>query len=75
MNRAVNLRSTIYDICSIYPEIATVLYELEFKDILKPGMLSTAGRFMTISRGAQMKKIDMEVIKERFLEKGYLLME
>lgn len=75
MNRAVNLRSTVYDICSIYPEIATILYELGFKDILKPGMLSIAGRFMTISKGAEMKKIDMEVIKKRFLESGYLLIE
>lgn len=75
MKRAVDLRSTVYDICNIYPEIVTILYELGFKDILKPGMLSTVGRFMTISKGAEMKKMDMEVIKERFLEKGYLLME
>ena len=33
-----------------------ILAEIGFVDILKPGMLNTAGRFMTIPKGAAMRK-------------------
>ena len=48
MDQKINLNTTIYELCREYPEIAEILDELGFHDILKPGMLNTAGRFMTI---------------------------
>lgn len=36
-------------------------------------MLNTAGRFMTIPKGAAMKKIDMELIKKTLCDKGYII--
>lgn len=75
MNKEIDLRETVYEICSKHPEIADFLYELGFHDIVKPGMLRTAGRFMTIPKGAAMKKIHMEDIKKRLEEKGYTIHE
>lgn len=75
MNKVINMQRTVYEICNEYPEAAEVLYKLGFEDIIKPGMLNTAGRFMTISMGASMKKIDIEVIKKSFQEAGYKLIE
>ncbi len=42
-----------------------------FSDILKPGMLQTAGRFMTISKGAVLKRLSLDQIKESLSAKGY----
>ena len=49
--------------------------ELGFKDITKPGMLNTAGRFMTLSKGAAMKGINMAVIREELMKHGFSIQE
>lgn len=69
----LDLSKSVYEMCKIYPELPDLLYELGFTDIKKPGMLSTAGRFMTIEKGAAMKKLDLERIKAFFREKGYII--
>jgi selenophosphate synthetase-related protein len=56
-------------------KIPNILKELGFKDITNPGMLNTAGRFMTIPKGAAMKKIPIETIKESFINHGYEIKE
>ena len=75
MNKEIDLSKTVYEIGSKYPEILEVLYELGFHDIVKPGMLNTAGRFMTIPKGAAMKKINMDDVKKSLVEKGYTIHE
>ncbi len=60
MEKVIDLNESVYDITKKYPEVIDILYELDFKDITKTGMLSTAGRFMTISKGSAMKKIDIK---------------
>ncbi len=71
MSKIINLNKTIYDIAGEYPEIVEILAELGFSDIEKPGMLQTAGRFMTLPKGAALKKISLEHMKEILEEKGY----
>lgn len=75
MNKEIDLSKTVYEICSSNPEIPDILYELGFQDIVKPGMLHTAGRFMTIPKGAAMKKISMDDVRRSFEEKGYTIHE
>ena len=71
MEKILDLRKSVYELCSKDSEIPIILDELGFHDILKPGMLNTMGRFMTIPKGAKLKKIDIEDIKFKFEEKGY----
>lgn len=71
MSKVIDLNKTVYEIYSSYPEITEILADLGFKDITKPGMLKTAGRFMTIPKGAAMKKIDIEIVKETLENKGF----
>ncbi|MNP70181.1 hypothetical protein D3C76_1663790 [compost metagenome] len=47
------------------------MVELGFKDIAKPGMLQTAGRFMTLSKGIKLKKMDLEHVKQTFERHGF----
>lgn len=70
----IDFNKTIYELCKDDTEIPIILSELGFKDITKPGMISTAGRIMTINKGAALKKIDVEVIKEKFINRGYKIL-
>ena len=69
--KLLNLDRTVYELCSGDPEVAEILKEAGFADVTKPGMLNTAGRFMTIPKGAQLKRIDLEDIKRIFAEHGF----
>lgn len=74
-NKVINLSKSVHALASEYPEVVAIMSELGFSDIVKPDMLNTAGRFMTIPKGAKMKGIDLELIKNKFIENGYELAE
>ncbi|HHW24839.1 MAG TPA: DUF1858 domain-containing protein [Bacillota bacterium] len=74
-SKVLDLNKTVYQLCSADPEVKVILAEAGFVDILKPGMLETAGRFMTIPKGAKAKGIDLEVVKKLFAEHGYSIKE
>lgn len=71
----LDLNKTVYELCRSDSGITNLLESIGFKDIIKPGMLVTAGRFMTISKGAAMKRISLETIKQTFAEHGYKIKE
>ena len=73
--KQINLKKSVYELCHEYPELTSLLDEIGFHDITKPGMLSTAGRFMTIPKGAAMKRIDINHIKKVFSEHGFAVIE
>lgn len=73
MVKYIDLTESVYQLCSQYPELMRILEELGFKDITKPGMLSTAGRFMTLDKGARMKRMDMETIEKKLQEEGFVI--
>ncbi len=73
--KVINFSKTVYELCNDNSEIADILKKIGFKDITNPGMLNTAGRFMTIPKGAAMKKIPIETIKESFINHGYEIKE
>ncbi|NLF28003.1 MAG: DUF1858 domain-containing protein [Clostridiales bacterium] len=73
--KALDFAKTVFELCSGDPEIAEILKECGFSEITKPGMLHTAGRFMTIPKGARMKGIDLEAVKGAFAERGYAIAE
>ncbi len=69
--RTLDLRKSVHDLCAQHPELEQAMAELGFTDIVKPGMLNTAGRFMTIPKGAMMKRLDMGTIVARLKQMGY----
>lgn len=75
MRKQINLSNSVYDICKEYPEIIEVMKELGFDSITNTGMLNTAGRFMTIPKGATMKKIPISHIITELEKKGYQILE
>lgn len=71
MKKQIDISKSVYEICTQYPDIIEIMKDLGFDSITNPGMLSTVGRVMTISKGVAMKKIPIEKVKEKFKEKGY----
>jgi len=70
-SKTIDLKLSVFQLCSQYPELIPVMKDLGFTDIVKPGMLQTAGRFMTIPKGAAMKGIDLELVKATLRERGF----
>lgn len=75
MDKFIDFNKSVYELCKEDSEITTIMQELGFKEIAQPGMLNTAGRFMTIPKGAAMKGISMDTVKEAFISKGYEIRE
>lgn len=71
MGKPLDLNQSVYTLCTQYPELTDTLLRLGFADITKPGMLQTAGRFMTLKKGAAMKGIDLNTIRARLRALGY----
>ncbi|NLO35237.1 MAG: DUF1858 domain-containing protein [Clostridiaceae bacterium] len=70
-SKTIDLKLPVFQLCSQYPELLSIMPNLGFTDIVKPGMLQTAGRFMTIPKGAAMKGIDLETVKAVLRENGF----
>jgi hypothetical protein len=75
MGKKINLKKTVYELCKDDSEIMAIMNELGFKSITNPAMLNTVGRYMTIPKGAAMKGIDLDKIKEAFQQRGYGIIE
>lgn len=75
VDKNIDLQKTVYEITREYPEIIEILKELGFYDIVKPGMLQTAGRFMTLPKGAAMKKIELNHIRQVLEDNGFTVIE
>ena len=70
-NKRIDLGRSVHALCSEYPELLELMKDMGFKDIVMPGMLSTAGRIMTIPKGAAMKGIDLELVIATLRERGF----
>lgn len=75
MSKLINLSKTVYEICKENPQVIEIMREIGFEEIAAPGMLQTAGRFMTIPKGAQLKKISLDKLKEIFQNYGYQIQD
>ncbi|WP_055105486.1 DUF1858 domain-containing protein [Paenibacillus ihumii] len=75
MGKVIDLRKTVYELCTADPEIIEIMIGLGFEQLAKPGMLQSAGRLMTIPQGARLRRVELEAIKGAFRAKGYEITE
>ncbi|MGX7393833.1 DUF1858 domain-containing protein [Carnobacterium mobile] len=73
--KTISLESSVYELVTAYPEIQQVLFDLGLKDIQNPAMLNTVGRYMTIPKGAKMKKVDLNNIIHQLNQLGFIIEE
>ena len=70
-DKILDLRKTVFELAHENPEVIEILKELGFENITNPVMMKTAGRVMTLPKGAIMKGLDLEKVKEAFRQKGF----
>ncbi|WP_410513053.1 DUF1858 domain-containing protein [Paenibacillus sp. BR2-3] len=75
MEKVLNMEESILELATRHPEVIGIMVELGFRDIAKPGMLQTAGRFMTLSKGIKIKKMDLNTVKLTFQSHGFKVLE
>lgn len=71
MAKRINLEHTVYQLVNQYPELAEVMKQLGFADIANKAMLNSVGKFMTIPKGAKMKRIPMEHVISVLKQNGF----
>ncbi|MEJ8303936.1 DUF1858 domain-containing protein [Saccharibacillus sacchari] len=71
MGKKIDLNRSVHELVGEEPEVATILFALGFKKIVEPSMLETMGKFMTPLKGAKMKRIDPEKMRQAFEAHGY----
>jgi hypothetical protein len=73
MIKTIDFSKTVYELCKEDPQVIEIMKELGFEQITNPASLNTVGRFMTLPKGAAMRGIDLERIKDEFIKRGYEL--
>ena len=71
MEKIVDFNKTVYELCTEDSFIIEIMKELGFEQITKKGMLQTAGRVMTIPKGARMRGKEITDIVQTFEKHGY----
>ncbi|WP_340020756.1 DUF1858 domain-containing protein [Paenibacillus sp. FSL K6-1096] len=75
MSKTFRLDEPVFELVNRHPEVVDIMVELGFRDITKPGMLQTAGRFMTLSKGMKLKRIEPETVRRAFESRGFEIIE
>lgn len=71
MEKEINLDLSLYEILNQYPELIDVFYDFGFTQIKLPGMIQTAGRFMTLRQGCELRKLNINTLIDTLLINGY----
>ncbi len=69
--KSIDLRQPVQKLCEQYPELIGIMQGLGFTGITRPGMLATAGRFMSLPKGAAMRNIGMDTILQELKNNGF----
>ncbi|WP_026505930.1 DUF438 domain-containing protein [Butyrivibrio sp. NC3005] len=73
MEKRINLKKSVYELCSEYPELIQIMEDLGFNDVTNKAKLNTIGRVMTIPKGAIVKGIDMIDVVLALKNNGFVL--
>lgn len=73
--KIVDFNDSLANILKQYPELLDILYDFGFTQIKAPGMLQTAGKFMTLKMGCELRKLDISALEDLLIEKGYTINE
>ena len=71
----IDVSIRVHDMVIRHPKTQYLLAELGFTDILKPGMLKTLGRLITLEKGAKMRRVPLATIAKHFAKYGFALMQ
>lgn len=64
--KEIKLTMSVYDMIEMYPETKKLLIQLGLNGVENPLMLRTAGKKMTVEKGAKFKKIPWQDVVTLF---------
>lgn len=70
-NKTIDLQKTVNTLCSEDPDLVPILAQIGFTEIVKPIMLATVGKVMTLPKGAAMRALDISTIVQELEARGY----
>ncbi|MFA7671610.1 MAG: DUF1858 domain-containing protein [Sphaerochaetaceae bacterium] len=73
--KIIDLEKSVHSLCSKDPNLIKILAEIGFSEIVKPIMLNSVGRVMTLPKGAAMRSIDLNYIIQTLKEHGYKVVD
>ncbi|HAL73851.1 MAG TPA: hypothetical protein DCM45_02015 [Clostridiales bacterium] len=73
--KVIDFKKTVYELANEHPEFIPIMAANGFPEIALPGMTSTAGRFMTVPKGAKMKGLNFDDISKAFADSGFEVVE
>lgn len=75
MLKEISLDQSLFTLLDQYPDLIDVLYDFGFTQIKLPGMIQSAGRFMTLRKGCEMRKLDIGILVKTLNKLGFTIKE
>ncbi|MGI6021479.1 MAG: DUF1858 domain-containing protein, partial [Lachnospiraceae bacterium] len=73
MAKKIDFTRTVFELTKEYPELIDIMADLGFGEIKKKPVLHSAGKIMTIPKGAKMKNIPMAEVVTALMKNGFEL--
>ena len=73
MEKRIDLTHTVYQLTQAYPEIIDIMASLGFTEIKKKAIRLSAGKLITIPKGAAMRGISMDLVVKALHDNGFVV--
>ena len=71
----ISINEPVASLVEKYPDLKNILKDIGFSEITNPLALSSLGKIVSIKKGAGIKNIDLDIIREKLQEGGFNLIE
>ncbi|MFR2892206.1 DUF438 domain-containing protein [Peptoniphilus grossensis] len=71
----ISINEPVASLVEKYPDLKNILKNIGFSEITNPLALSSVGKIVSIKKGAGIKNIDLDIIREKLQEVGFNLIE
>lgn len=71
MEKRIDLTQTVYQLTEAYPELIDIMASLGFTEIKKKAIRLSAGKLITIPKGAAMRGISMDLVVKALQDGGF----
>lgn len=71
----ISINEPVASLVKKYPDLKNILKDIGFSEITNPLALSSLGKIISIKKGAGIKNIDLDIIREKLQEGGFNLIE
>lgn len=71
----ISINEPVASLVEKYPDLKNILKDIGFSEITNPLALSSVGKFISIKKGAGIKNIGLDIIREKLKEGGFNIIE